>query len=355
MPALTPETHGDLQQTTIARFERRKFTEIATNLSKYHVFRNLILFADDKGKNVRMGVQAGDEISFRAMLNHNGASSHTTMGAPDNPVSVDVFESASVPWKFTTTQYGILQQVVSMNKREPEKIVDYYDGQDMAALISAAVLFEDTFWGAPVASTDTTTPYGAFTWFPKMTGDGGFNGAFPTGFTTLGLDNEHDRWKHYGGAYTDLSDDDLLYKMWIACLSTDFESPIDQIPHLKGPMQRGIYTNTPTYVRFAMEAQSRNDNLGPELTKYNGGVYFQGSLVQRVPKLDADTTDPVVGLDWGSMKWYAHEDWWAKRLTQKNYPGQHTTDVFFIDWMHNLVCYSRRQNFVFAKGTTYPG
>ena len=354
MPLLTPERLGELQATTIARFERRKFTEIATDLQKFHVFPNLILFKDDKGKNVRFTFGSGDEVSFRAMLNHNGASSHVAMNAPDNPVNVDTMAEARVPWKFTTTQHGILQQAVAMNKREPEKIVDLYDAQDKASLMSLAVLMEDTFWGPPVDSTDEITPYGAFTWFPKGTGDGGFTGAFPSGFTTLGLSEEHARWKHYVGAYVDVSDDDLLRKLWIASLKCDFESPIDGIAKLQGPMQRGIYTNTTGLVSVAEAMQARNDNTGPDITKYNGGVYVQGVLVQRVPKLDADTTDPFVGIDWGTMRWYGHEDFWLKRLMIKNYPGQHLTDVFYIDSIHNLVCVNRRQNFVFAKGTTYP-
>ncbi len=350
---LTPERLGDLQTTTLARYERRRFTEIATDLADYHVFRNLILFADDKGKNPRMGVQAGTKIAYKAMINHNGATRHTSLASPDDPVKVDVMASAEVPWRFTTTQYGMLQQELAMNRAEPEKIVDLYDVQDKAALISAAVTFEDTFWGAPVDSTDEVTPYGVMTWFPKGATEG-FYGAFPSGFTTLGLSTQHSRWKHYTIPYTDPTADDLLNKMWIACLKTDFRSPIDGIPKLEGPPQRGIYCNTPTLVAFAQEAQARNDNLGPDLTKYNGGVYFMGSLIQRVPKLDADTTNPVVGLDWGTLVWYAMEGWWAKRLMIKNYPGQHTTDAFFIDFMHNLACVNRRRNWIAATGTTYP-
>jgi hypothetical protein len=353
MAVLMPEDLGDLQTATLKHFERRKFTEISTDISKYHVFPNLVLFKDEKGKASRMETRkGGTSISFRVMVNHSGAARNTGMAAVDAPVKVDVLEEASVPWRFSTTQYGMLQQELAMNSSDPEQIVSLYDTQDKAALISLAELMENNFWGPPVESTDETTPYGVFTWFSKGATTG-FNGAFPSGFTSLGLDNEHPRWKHYTAQYTNASADDLFRKMWIACLQTDFESPVP-IPSLSGPLSRGIYTNTSTYVTFCEEAKRQNDNIGYDLTYANGQVAFMGSPVMRVPKLDADTTDPVVGINWGAMKCIALQGWWLKRLAVKNYPGQHTVDAYFIDCQYNFLTWNRRTNFVMAKGTTYP-
>lgn len=354
MAVLTPERLGDLQTTTLKAYERRRFSEIATDLREYHVFPNLILFGDEKkGTNRFETRQAGTAISFPVMVNHNGASRHVGMAAPDAPVKVDVMMQASVPWRNTTTQWGTFQQELAMNSAQPEQIVSLMDMQDKASMISLAILMENTFWGAPVDSADEVTPYGVFTWFPKSASTG-FVGGFPSGFTTLGLSTEHSRWKHYVDAYTTASDDDLFYKLWLATLYTNFKSPVAGLPKLDEGLDRAIYVNTPTYIQFVKASQARNDNLGWDLTKGMNMIAFNGIPVLTVPKLDGDTTDPVICLDWSTFKCIALAGWWLRRFNQKNYPGQHTADANFIDSTYNFVCWNRRRNAVIAKGTTYP-
>lgn len=354
MATVTPDRLSDLQATTIQAFERQRFTEIATDLREYHVFPNLILFGDEKKGTNRMETRpGGTKIEFKVMVNHSGASRHVGMAAVDDPVNVDVMETATVPWRFTTTQYGLLQQEMDMNRGRESQIVDEKLAKDKAALISLAVLMENTFWGAPVDSSDDVTPYGVFTWFPKSASTG-FVGAFPSGFTTLGLDNEHPRWKHYTDAYTNATSDDLFDKLWFAMLDTQFKNPVGGIPNLDAGLDRAVYMNTPTYVAFARAAMRQNDNVGYDLARGNGITMFMNNPLLTVPKLDADTTDPVVCLDWGTMKCIAHEGWWLRRYMEKNRPGQHTTDAMYIDSTYNFVCWNRRKNAILAKGTTYP-
>lgn len=354
MPVLTPEKLGDLQATTLKHYERRRFTEIATDLREYHVFPNLVLFGDESKKTNRFETRpGGTAIDFKVMLNHNSASRHVGMAAPDAPVKVDVMASASVPWRNTTTQWGTFQQELAMNSSDPEKIVSLFDMQDRASMISLAALMENTFWGPPVDSADEVTPYGVFTWFPKSASTG-FVGAFPSGYTTLGLSTQHSRWKHYVDAYTTASADDLFYKVWLAMLYTGFKNPVAGIPNLAEGVDRAIYMNTTTYVAFVREAQSRNDNIGFDLTRGMNITMMMGVPLLTVPKLDLDTTDPVILLDWSTFKCIALAGWWLRRFNQKNYPGQHTVDANFIDSTYNWVCFNRRKNAVIAKGTTYP-
>src|SRR5262245_46258072 len=160
MAVITPSTLNDLQISTLPVFERNRFTEIATDLREYHVFPNLVLFGTDDRAKQRMETRdGGTEIDFTVMTNHNSASRHTSMASQDTPVKMDVLQRASVPWRFTTTQWGELQQEVAMNNGNLEKIVDDAMAQDTAALISLAVLMENTWWGDPVDSADNLTPY----------------------------------------------------------------------------------------------------------------------------------------------------------------------------------------------------
>jgi hypothetical protein len=353
MAVLTPERHADLQSSTLAAIERQKFTEIATDLREYHVFPNLVLFGDEKKGTSRFKTETGTRIEYEVMLNHSGASQHTGLNSPDNPVTTDVLDRASVPWRNTTTQWAHLQQIIAMNKGNLEKIVDIELAHDIAARISLAVLMENTFWGAPVDSSDEVTPYGFFTWFPKSSSTG-FVGAFPSGFTTLGLDNEHSRWKHYTDAYTNITHDDLVQKIRLAIRKTKFKNPVGGIPNLDAGMDRTIYTNLSTSMALDRLAMTQNDQVGYDLGRGQGVTMIYNIPILDVAKLDADTTDPVLLCEWATFKCIALEGEWLRRLTIKNWPGQHRSDAKFIDSTYNFVNYNRRKNAVIAKGTTYP-
>src|SRR5438105_2384932 len=159
MAVLTPERQADLQQSTLPAIKRRSFTEISTDLRQYHVFPNLVLFGDETKGTSRFESQAGGtKVNWDLMINHNGASSHVGMGAQDAPVNRDVLTQATAPWRHTTTQWSEFQQAVSMNRGNLEKIVDLELAHDKAAMISLAVLMENTYWGAPVSSSDEVTP-----------------------------------------------------------------------------------------------------------------------------------------------------------------------------------------------------
>lgn len=354
MPVITPDDLADLQTTTTKFFERRRFTEIATDLREYHVFPNLVLFGDEKKGTSRMETRnSGTAIEWKVMVNHSGASRHVGLATPDEPVKTDVMMTATAPWRNTTTQYGMIQQEITMNSAQPQQIVNILDIQDKAALISLAVLMENTYWGSPVDSSDEVTPYGFFTWFPKSASTG-FVGAFPSGFTTLGLSTQHPRWKHYVDAYTNPTADDLIRKMDTAILLTHFMNPVAGIPNLDAGLDRCIYTNTTTYISLREECQNRNDNLGYDFAYGQGNLLFHNVPIKIVPKLDADTTNPVIGQDWATMKCIALAPWWLKRYTEKNRAGQHTTDAYYIDSTYNFVTWNRRKNWVMATGTTYP-
>lgn len=354
MAALTPDAVADLQVTTLPGWERGRWTDISTDLRQFHVFPNLVLFKDENGKNSRFETRdGGSNISFELMINHLGASQNVGMNPQDAPVDADVMETGTAPWRWTTTQWFVMQQAALLNRGDQNRINNYADTKEKAAMISLAVLMENNFWGAPVSSTDDVTPYSVFTWLPKGS-SAGFNGAFPSGYTTLGLDNEHARWKHYVAPYTELTPTDGIRATWLAMTYTMFMNPVGGIPNLDGPMDRGLYMNTPTYISFCEQAKAQNDSVGYDLGFAHGRPMLMSVPAFQVPKLDADTTDPILCLDWGTIKCIAIRDFWLKKLVIKNYPGQHLSDAYFLDSGFNWVCWNRRKNSVIAKGTTYP-
>lgn len=354
MAVLEPADIPDLGVTTLTHYERGKWTDISTSLRRYHVFPNLILFKDDKGNSSRFETrQGGLSITFDLMVNYINASRNVGMNPEDAPADGDVMDTGTVPWRWTTTQWWIAQQAKMLNSSEPDRINNYEKTKEIAAMISLAVLMENNFWGAPVSATDESTPYGVFTWLPKGS-TAGFNGGFPSGFTTLGLDNEHANWKHYTFPYVDMTPQDGIRATWLAMLATEFTNPVSGIPNLDGPMDRGMYVNTATYIAVCEAAKNQNDQVGYDLGMNGRVPLLNGVPYFAVPKLDADTTDPIVLLDWGTMKCVALAWLWLKKLIIKNYPGRHLSDAHFMDSGFNFVNWNRRKNAVGAKGTTYP-
>lgn len=356
MAALTADQIPDLTATTRPLWERGRWTDISTDLRELHVFRNLILFKDENKKATRFETrEGGTSFNFNLMINHMGAASNVSLNPQDAPVDNDVMETATAPWRASTCQWWISQQAAALNRGDQQMINNYETTKEKAAMISLALLMESNFWGAPVASTDDVTPYSLFTWLPKGS-VAGFNGGFPSGFTTLGLDNEHPRWKHYVAQYTDLTATDGIRKVWRAMEYTMFMNPVDGIPNLDAGLDRALYMNTETYISACEQAKLQNDSVGYDLhySATHGGPMMSGVLLKKVPRLDSDTTDPIICLDWSTFKCIAIRDWWLRRLVIKNYPGQHLSDAYFYDLMYQFICYNRRKNAVVAKGTTYP-
>lgn len=354
MAALTPDAIPDLQVTTLPGWERGRWTDISTDLRQFHVFPNLILFKDDKGKVSRFETrEGGTNISFELMINHLGASSNVEFNPADNPVDNDVMDTGVAPWRNTATQWFVAQQAALLNRGDQNRINNYTLTKEKAAMISLAVLMENDFWGAPISASDDITPYSLFTWLPKGS-SAGFNGAFPSGFTTLGMDNEHPRWKHYVAPYNALTPSDGIRTTWLAMTYTEFMNPVEGIPNLDAGVDRGLYMNTPTYIAFCEQAKLQNENVGYDLGFAHGRPMLQNVPAFMVPKLDADTTDPIICLDWATIKCIAVREMWLKRLVIKNYPGRRLSDAYFLDSMFNFVCWNRRKNAIISKGTTYP-
>jgi hypothetical protein len=358
MAVQTPETNADLQVTTLPGWERARWTDLSTDLRQFHVFPNLILFGKEKaekaGKVARFETrEGGTNFSFQLMMNHLGASSNVGMNPEDQPVDNDVMETGTAPWRWSTTQWFISRQAKMLNRGQYNQLNDYEKTKERAAMISLAVLMENNFWGAPVSATDDVTPYSLFTWLPKGS-VAGFNGGFPSGFTTLGLDNEHSRWKHYVYPYTDLTPTDGIRATWLALTYTEFMNPVEGIPNLDAGVDRATYCNTPTYITMCEQVKLQNDSVGYDAGFAHGRPLLQGIPWFVVPKLDADTTDPIINLDWATMKCMALLGLWLARTEIPKYPGRHLSDAKFLDSGYNFVNVNRRKNSIGSKGTTYP-
>ncbi len=344
--ALTAAQVGDLVATTLRDLGKPKFTDISSPLQKHLAMRNLL-------RKNRRELESGYGIQFDVMVGQANSASNVGLGASDNVDDVDVMTQATADWRNTSCNYSLVGQVVDMN-REPAKIVNFVQVKRIAALISLAELMEANWWGPPVAASDNVTPWGINTWIVKNATEG-FNGGAPSGYTTIGLNpTTYPAWNNWTYQYTAVSQDDLVRHWRKAATFTDFEPPVEGIPTPNTGDDYAFYMNYGVLGPLEEILMGQNDNLGTDLATYDGKVQFRRTPCLWVPKLEADTTNPVYGINWGQLKTYILSGWWLKETHVPVYPGQHTISAHFMDSTYQWITKDRRRHFVLATGTTYP-
>ena len=344
--ALTAPQLSDLVQTTLRDLGEMRFTEISTNLQRHTAMRNLL-------RKNRVVFQSGYGLQWDVMVNQTGAAANVGLGASDNVNIVDTMTQATVDWRNTVTSYAVIGQELAMN-RTPRRIVDLLKTRRIAAMISLAELMETNFWGPPVASTDNLTPWGVNTWLVKNATQG-FNGGAPTGYTTIGLNpTTYPNWNNWTDQYTIVSRDDFIRKLRKAATFTDWQPPVDGIPTFDTGDEYGFYTNYGVIGPLEEALESQNDNLGNDIASQDGKTMFRRQPVIWIPKLEADTTNPIYGIDWGTFKTGILEGWWLKETAVPIVPGQHTVAAQFVDLSYQFFTRDRRRHLVIATGTTTP-
>jgi hypothetical protein len=345
-PVITATGLNDLVQTTLRDLGKPKFTEIATDLQQHTAMKNLL-------RKNRVTLQSGYGVQWDVMVTHSGSFSNVGLGAQDNVSIVDTMVQATADWRNSTCNYAIIEQEIDMNS-EPSRIVDLIRARRIAALIALAEGMETNFWGPPVGSTDNVTPWGVFTWLQKSATQG-FNGGAPSGFTTIGLNpTTYPRWKNWTDGYTAVSRDDFIRKARKMATFVHFMPAVDGIPSPNTGDEYGYYTNYGVIGPLEEALESQNDNLGEDVASMDGKVMFRRVPVTWIPRLESDTTNPLIAINWGWFKTIILSNWWLRETHIPHYPGQHTISAHFMDSTYQWVTKNRRCHGVISNGTTYP-
>jgi hypothetical protein len=344
--AVTPLELNDLVAATIRDLDEPNLVEIATDIQEFTAADRLL-------RKKQRTIQGGIGVQWDVMANHSGTFENVGIGAQDNPEIPDHLVQAQADWRGSVVHWSMVGQEMSMNAGK-RRIVDLMMVREKMAMIDWVQGMEDNFWGPPVALTDDVTPWGVNTWLVKNATEG-FNGAAPSGHTTIGLNpTTYPRWKNYTGNYAAVSKADLILKMRRAARKTNFKPPVAGIPGNAGANSYGFYTTESVISTMEDILEAQNESLGVDIDPMSNKVMFQRTPLEWVPYLDADTTNPVYGLNWKWIQTIVLAGWWMKRTAVPVYPGQHTMSVVFLDSVYQIVFKNRRAHFVLATGTTYP-
>ena len=346
MALLQAENVLDLVADTLKDLGKPKFTDISSNIQRHVAMKNLL-------RKNRRELESGYGIQFNVLVGQSNAARNVALAQSDNVNQVDGMVQASTVWRNSQTSYGIIRQLMEMN-REPARIVDFVKQQRIMALISLAELMESNFWGAP-SSTDTLTPLGVPYWITKNA-TAGFTGSTLTGYTTVaGLSpTTYPGWNNWAAPYTAVSRDDFIRAARTAAYKTDFQPPVDGIPTPNTGDEYGFYAPYAVVQPLEEAVESQNDNLGPDVASMDGKTLFRRVPVTVVPWLDRDTTNPFYGINWGWFKTYILRGEWLRETRIEYTPGQHNVASNFIDLTYNWVLKNRRACFCLSNGTSYP-
>jgi hypothetical protein len=349
MPSLNLESFGDLVETTITEYIKTDYVSLLTDLTDHPAAKSLIRKSRMEPKASPTGAE------WKLRMTTAESYRHVYPTTPDRAEITDDFVSASVPWRKTEVGYAFLEEHIDFNMG-PNQILDLVKAKEQGCDFDWIEGMERDFWAFPLAA-DTNTYRSLPYWCTKAATEG-FTGGIPTGYSDVGglSPTTYSRWNNWAGPYTAVTLDDLILKARTMADRTNFKPPVAGVPDLgdTGKAPRQYYTNLSVHQKFANVADSRNDNLGPDVAKMDGQVTFRNTAINYVPLLDSDTTDPFYQINWNVFKLMTRNKWWQKRTVLKPYPGQRNQVAVFKDTYANFACFNRRLLGVLSTGTTYP-
>lgn len=348
----------DLVMSVVNTLPPMRLTQIAQEMQSYHVYPTIF-----RGSGGNIKTKSGTEIIERVLLTADGNARNTGIYEPDLVSSVDGLAETKTTWAHTTTSYLFEDHEISMCSDKNE-LLDLIKTRREQCLLGLATLLESNYFGCPSGPEDTVTPRGLFYWLVKSSdttsaaNNCGFLGGNPTGFSDVGGLN-HDNWKNYVAPYYSITDHasgtgDFIPKLRRAWHYTNWRSPLGGAEIGKSYDHRfRLFCNYETMSQIEELLESRNDSLVRDVAPLADKVTFRGTPFYPITKLDADTSNPIYGVDSSTFTTYFLKGFHNRESTIKDAPNQHNVSVVFIDNSYNFVCSNRRQNFVMSKVGTY--
>lgn len=354
MPVVQAESIDDVVKTVLATIPKPRWGMIAQNLVDYPILNQWL-----KSSNVKKS--ASHQLEHRLMVSQSETAKNVGLYDDDAYAVQDNFKTITVPWRHTTNNfiYDVLEKAFNEGNADAlaHKIVDLIETRRIDCMLGIAEKMEIDFWGKPSSSTDETTPWGIQYWLKLPTsGQRGHLGGDITGFSggPGGLASDtYTNWKHYVADYDAFSDDDLSTEMRRAFRACNFKSPVKT---MTGEGAQGyqykILTGEEVQEGLIQIARAQNDNIGRDISAYDGGVVFKKIPFQYVPAIDETWTSteyPIFMLDTKHLKVGVH----SKNAWRETGPvpvaGKHNVRACHYDVSWNVMCTDRRRQAVLAR------
>ena len=335
----------DLMTSTLDDYGPPTFRQVAQRLTKYELFSRW--FREEK-----IAISDGIGISRRLMTSHDDDNIHTGVMSEDTYSFGDHLADLRVDWVYYKKDWGFNYYELKANRGEA-LLSNVVEPLRATALLNIASQVEQKGWGCPSGPTDVLVPNGVSFWVVKNAAAQGFNGGYPSGFTSMaGIDlAEHANFKNYTDGYTEISEDDGVFKLNQMKQETEFVSPLEVGGEGDVILDNyRLYVNNETRLEMMKYAKSNNDDTGYDLSwEKGGGVSFLGSKVVNVPALNTDTSDPIYMLCHEVFYPVVREDDFLRESELTRTSRNHNTYVIWIEGSYNFVCEDRRRQGVMSK------
>lgn len=335
----------DLMTSTLDDYGPPTFRQIAQRLQRYEIFSRW--FREEK-----IMIQNGIGISRRLMTSHDDDNIHTGIMSEDTYSFGAHLEDMRVDWVYFKKDWGFNYYELLANRGEA-LLTNVVEPQRANALLNIASQIEAKGWAAPSGPSDNLVPYGVAYWVVKNASAQGFNGRYPSGFTTMaGVDLDlHPNFCNYTDGYSEISEDDAVFKLNQMKQETEFVSPLEVGGEGDVVLDNyRLYVNNETRLEMMKYAKSNNDDTGFDLSwEKGGGVSFLGSKVVNVPALNSDTSDPIYMLNHEVFKPVVREDDFLRESELERTSFNHNTYVIWIEGSYNFICEDRRREGVMSK------
>jgi hypothetical protein len=339
--SVTATDIADLVLGVLYDLGAQKFQNIAQSLQHYEVFskwfkKDKVMF--DSG----IGIQ-------RTLLNKLGtAAAHVGLMDPIQVNITDVLDQLQIPWRHARTHWGLIYQTDILMNSGKSQIVDTVKARRASALINLVEELEDRGWAAPSSSSDKTLPYGLPYWV-VTNATTGFNGGAASGHTLVaGVSlTDSPTFKNYTFQYTNVTKADLIKKLRTAHRKIRFVSPIN-INDYRGSIGENyrLYVNEATLASIEDLGEAQNENLGRDIASMDGVITFRRNPIIWVPKLDADTTNPVYMIDHSTFYPVCLKGDYLRESEAIQAPNQPNVYTVVTHLTYNYLCVDRRRNAV---------
>jgi hypothetical protein len=319
-----------------------KWSMLAFPLTHYVGFQQLLA-------KKRVAVSSGYAFQWFLQTSTNGTARHVPLNATDNVTIYDSMATASGVLRNTTNAWSLDERMIDANMGK-RQIFDIVKTARAAGWGDFVKLVESSIWGTPNAS-QTNDPLMLFYYLvtDAASGAGAFTAQLPVlpgtstsaGFTTIAgiVPADVARWRNWAFIYTNITKTDLALKMGTASFNTDFESPVN-IPDAGSAADYGIYAPYSVVQLMEQMLEAQNQNLGKDFASMNGMTLFQRHPVTAVPALGSRAGAPILGVNWGQMKFRYLEGWYF-REKHREAALQHNSVNSFVDLTWGLQCLDR--------------
>lgn len=340
---------ADLLQSTIPKYERRKWQDLSHTNQRYVVTSRVF-------QGAKYGVDGGTKLSWRVQTSMNSSFTDVGVGAVVNASPTEQLDDCEVPWTASIVSRCWFIDEVDHNTG-PEAIVDMLSVNINAMYGEITTGEENRLWGSPTSSTQKPrVPYGIPFWIQKGSTSAAYSlgGGNASGFSTMaGLDSSTvTQWKNGTFGYDDVSQTDLCPKLAEAIEKSYYEPPRSYAALEDSKPQFVLYTTYPVWEAMQNLQTASNDNLGTDIGKFRNTVAFKGIPMTWVPALSnsgspvRDTQHPIYGMDWSVFKMFFKTGWDWKPLPIETPNNQPTARKLYMYARRNYRAMSRRQLFV---------